>query len=300
MIELKEVEPARKPEEVPLNTYKPVNPGLARVISNEPLTVGEDEVRHVVLDMSGNDYRYLEGQSLGVLPPGVNEKGKAHKLRLYSIASARGGDRNQPGTVALCVKRVVYDHPDTKEKVYGVASNFICDRKPGDELRITGPAGKKFILPDDNNADIILLATGTGVAPFRAFYDRLYLEQSDFRGSCTLFFGAKYNREFIYLNELSQDLRGLDDQPRGRIITAASREFPEKGKVYVQHRMLENADWLLECVRRGNFCFYICGLKGMETGIDEAMMKILSATPEEWAECKKKWKKADRWDVEVY
>src|SRR3954471_7701304 len=58
--------------EVPLNLYRVSAPGIARVVSNERLTPpGHDDVRHVVLDLDGLDYRYLEGQSLGVLAPGT-------------------------------------------------------------------------------------------------------------------------------------------------------------------------------------------------------------------------------------
>ncbi|HNJ06244.1 MAG TPA: hypothetical protein PLB73_18435, partial [Leptospiraceae bacterium] len=67
--------------------YKPSEPFRAKVLVNRPLTSGEEEVRHVVIDIRESDLRYLEGQSLGVLAPGVQENGKPHKLRLYSIAS---------------------------------------------------------------------------------------------------------------------------------------------------------------------------------------------------------------------
>ena len=76
-------------EEIPLNLYRVSAPGIARVAANLRLTPpGHDEVRHITLDLSGLDYRYLEGQSLGCYPRVSMTGGVPNKLRLYSIASA--------------------------------------------------------------------------------------------------------------------------------------------------------------------------------------------------------------------
>ena len=50
----------------------------------------------------------------------------------------------------------------------GVCSNFLCDTKPGDEVMLTGPAGKVMLMPEKNTeTDLIMVATGTGIAPYR-------------------------------------------------------------------------------------------------------------------------------------
>ena len=297
-----QLEALKKPTEIPVNLFKPKSPTTARVLENRLLTpAGEEEVCHITLELAPGEYPFVEGQSLGVLPPGEDKKGKPHKLRLYSIASSRGGDAGKPHTVALCVKRVAYVDEATGEKVYGVASNYICDRKPGDELQVTGPAGKKFVLPDDPEADLILMATGTGIAPFRAFLYRIYQERPDFQGRCLLLYGAKYARELIYMNEFNRDLAEFEKYDSFQMVTALSREYPERGKVYVQHRLLENAQTIREMMDRGNFAVYICGLKGMDTGIEDSMEKILAEQGGvSWADCKSMLKKTERWNVEVY
>src|SRR5947209_14516000 len=127
-------------ESVPINRFRVSEPGVARLLANERLTPPDsDDVRHVVLDIAGLDFRYLEGQSLGVLAPGADEAGRPHKLRLYSIASTRSGDDGEGRTVSLCVKRVVVRGDGERR---GPASNFLCDAAPGDTVRITGPVGR--------------------------------------------------------------------------------------------------------------------------------------------------------------
>ena len=89
---------------------------------------------------------YWEGQSYGVIPPGTNPKnGKPNTVRLYSIASSRYGDDMTGKTTSLCVRRATYWCPELKADdpaKKGVCSNFLCDAKPGTELKLTGPSGK--------------------------------------------------------------------------------------------------------------------------------------------------------------
>lgn len=195
------------------NTYKPKDPYKAKVVFNETLT-GPDagEVVHVVFETEGN-LPYIEGQSIGVVAPGEDAKGKPHKLRLYSIASSAPGDYGDGKTVSLCVKRLIYEDDEGKE-VRGVCSNYIADLKAGDEVNITGPVGEALLLPKDPNANIIMLATGTGIAPFRSFLWRFFLEEHPeykFDGKAWLFLGVPttsallYDEEFKKMKELGGD-----------------------------------------------------------------------------------------------
>ena len=259
--------PGRVHEGVPLHLYRVSAPGIARVLSNERITGSEcDDVRHIVLDLSGLDYHYLEGQSLGVLAPGVDQRGHAHKLRLYSIASTRGGDDGRGMTASLCVKRVVYSDPLTAEEHRGVASNYLCDLEPGEEVAITGPDGAHFLLPDDPATSLILLATGTGIAPFRAFLRRIYRERDDWTGAVYLFFGVRTEAECLYRDEFDSYL----DRPGYHRIYAFSREqkTTDGRRMYVQHRMAERIGELRDLLWRDQTILYICGLKGMEDGIE--------------------------------
>ncbi|KAH8508242.1 hypothetical protein H0E87_010384 [Populus deltoides] len=166
-------------EGVVVNKFKPKNPYTGRCLLNTKIT-GDDapgETWHMVFSTEG-EVPYREGQSIGVIPDGIDKNGKPHKLRLYSIASSAIGDFGDSKTVSLCVKRLVYTN-EQGEIVKGVCSNFLCDLKPGAEVQITGPVGKEMLMPKDPNATIIMLGTGTGIAPFRSFLWKMFFEKHD-------------------------------------------------------------------------------------------------------------------------
>jgi ferredoxin--NADP+ reductase len=165
-----------KHADVPVNIYRPNAPFIGKCISNEALVKegGIGLVQHLKFDLTGGDLRYIEGQSIGIIPPGLDKNGKPEKLRLYSIASTRHGDDVNDKTVSLCVRQLEYEHPETKEKVFGVCSTFLCNLKAGDEVKITGPVGKEMLLPEDTDAKVIMMATGTGIAPMRAYLWRMF------------------------------------------------------------------------------------------------------------------------------
>jgi ferredoxin--NADP+ reductase len=292
----------RKPGrgKIPLNRYRVSAPGVARVVSNERLTTpGHDDVRHIVLDLGGLNFDYLEGQSLGVMAPGVDGRGRAHKLRLYSIASTRRGDDGQGRTASLCVKRVVYEDAATKVPRRGVASNYLCDLEPGETVAVTGPVGKTFLLPEDPASNLILVATGTGIAPFRGFLRRNYVERPEWSMPVVnLFFGTRTAAECLYRNELEAFM----DYPGFHFTTAFSREqtAPDGGRMYVQHRMREQIDALWDLLQRGDTYLYICGLKGMEAGIDAVLRAHAESEGVPWGPFRTALEQSGRIRIETY
>lgn len=292
---------------IPVNTYRPKNPFIGKCLSTTELVRegGQGTVRHLIFDLSGSDLQYLEGQSIGIIPPGKDAKGKPHKLRLYSIASTRHGDNLDDKTVSLCVRRLEYNHPETGETIYGVCSSYLCDMEEGAEVAITGPVGKEMLLPNDEDATIIMIATGTGIAPFRAFVWRMFKEREQnpdyqFKGLAWLFFGCAYTPNILYKEELEYLQREFPEN--FRITYAISREQKNKdgGKMYIQHRIQENAEELWKLIKKPNAHTYICGLKGMEDGIDEGMSAVTGQFDVDWSEYRKELKKENRWHVETY
>lgn len=300
---------ADKHKDVPVNIYRPNAPYLGQCVSNEEL-VGEGgigTVRHLTFDISGGDLRYLEGQSIGIIPPGTDKNGKPEKLRLYSIASTRHGDRVDDKTVSLCVRQLEYKHPETGEMIYGVCSTHLCNIEVGTEVKITGPVGKEMLLPEDTEANVIMFATGTGIAPFRAYLWRMFKKNEQeanpdykFKGLAWLVFGIPTTPNVLYKEELEEMQTQYPDNFRLTYAISREQKNPEGGRMYIQDRVAEHAQDLWKLIQKENTHTYICGLKGMEGGIDEALSAAAAADGVNWIDYQKAMKKAGRWHVETY
>ena len=292
---------------VPVNTYRPKNPYIGKCLDIYDLVDegGIGTCRHMTFDLSEGDLQYLEGQSIGIIPPGEDDNGKPHKLRLYSIASTRHGDNLDDKTVSLCVRKLEYKHPETGEHVEGVCSSYLCNLNPGDPVSITGPVGKEMLLPDDEDANVIMMATGTGIAPFRAYLWRMFLEGNlnpdyNFKGLAWLFFGIATTPNILYQEQLEEMQQKYPDNFRLTYAISREQKNPEGGRMYIQHRIAEYADELWELIQNPKTHTYICGLKGMEDGIDEALSGAASKHGVDWIEYRKQMKKDHRWHVETY
>ena len=307
--EKKPMTQAKAKTDIPVNIYRPNAPFVGRVVSNEPLVQegGIGICQHVKFDISEGDLRYLEGQSIGIIPPGTDKNGKPEKLRLYSIASTRHGDDVDDKTVSLCVRQLEYQHPETKETVYGVCSTFICHLKPGDPINITGPTGKEMLLPEDPDAKIIMLATGTGIAPFRAYLWRMFKDKERaanpdyaFKGLAWLVFGVATTPNVLYKEELEEIQAKYPENFRVTYAISREQKNPEGGRMYIQHRVAEHAEEIYKLLSDEKTHVYICGLKGMEDGIDAALSVEATKAGKEWKEYQRELKKAGRWHVETY
>ena len=300
---------AKAKDDIPVNIYRPNNPFVGKCVSNEEL-VGEGgigTVRHVIFDISDGDLRYLEGQSIGIIPPGEDDKGKPHKLRLYSIASTRHGDNLDDQTVSLCVRQLEYKHPETGETVYGVCSTYLCNLEPGSDVKITGPTGKEMLLPEDPNATVIMLGTGTGIAPFRAYLWRMFKEEERqinqdyvFKGFAWLIFGIPTTPNILYKEELEALQEQYPEQFRLTYAISREQKNPEGGRMYIQDRVAEHAEELWKLMQQDNTHTYICGLKGMEGGIDEALSAVAAKDGVDWTDYQRQMKRVGRWHVETY
>ncbi|CAM0948208.1 unnamed protein product [Alopecurus aequalis] len=290
-------------EGVVTNSFRPKEPYVGRCLLNTRIT-GDNapgETYHMVFSTEGL-IPYREGQSIGVIADGEDKNGKPHKLRLYSIASSALGDFGDSKTVSLCVKRLVYTN-DAGEVVKGVCSNFLCDLKQGAPVKITGPVGKEMLMPKDPNATIIMLGTGTGIAPFRSFLWKIFFEEHEdykFNGLAWLFLGVPTSDTLLYKEEFEHMAKIGGDN--FRLDFAVSREQTNAAgeKMYIQTRMAEYKEELWELLKKDNTYVYMCGLKGMEKGIDDIMVDLAAKDGIDWIDYKKQLKKAEQWNVEVY
>ncbi len=281
-----------------VNLYGHKAPVTATVAGNFRVTgLGtESDTHHIVLDFGSTPFPVLEGQSIGILPPGFDGRGKAHHARQYSIASPRDGERAGYNNISLTVKRVTtdYDH----HPVRGVASNYVCNLKKGDEVRIIGPFGTSFLMPNHPNSNLIMICTGTGSAPMRAMTERRRRRvELNEGGKLMLFFGARTQKELPYFGPLNNLPKEFID-----INFAFSREegSADGQKRYVQHAMRERADDVAALLKDDNTYVYVCGLKGMEAGVLEAMRDIVAEKGIDWPALHVEMKRAGRLHFETY
>jgi len=293
--------------DVPVNLYKPKDPFIGTVTGNYSLLAegAIGRVNHITFDLAGGNLHYVEGQSIGIIPDGVDAAGKPHKLRLYSIASTRHGDDCHDNNVSLCVRQLQYEKDG--ETINGVCSSFLCDIEPGAKVKITGPVGKEMLLPADEVANVIMLATGTGIAPMRAYLRRMFDQQErahnpdyQFRGKAWLFMGVPTTPNLLYEEDFQSYLSAYPEHFRYTKAISREEKNASGGRMYIQDRVLEHADEIFALIEDPKTHVYMCGLKGMEPGIDEAMTAAASAKGLDWSELRPSLKKQERWHVETY
>merc|ERR1719181_1210685 len=242
-----EADPYFDTKTMPMNTFKAKEPHVGKIVSVKRIVGAQatGETCDIVIDHGGN-MPYWEGQSYGVIPPGTNPKnGKPNVNRLYSIASTRYGDDMKGTTTTLCVRRATYWCPELNAEdpaKKGVCSNYLCDARPGDEIKLTGPTGKVMLMPEkDPNTDLIMVATGTGIAPYRSFARRLFVETTPaskaYKGLAWLFLGVANTDALLYDDEWQSIIKEYPDN--FRVDYALSREQQNKsgGKMYIQDKV---------------------------------------------------------------
>jgi len=294
--------------DVPVNLYRPKDPFMGTVTENYSLLADGaiGRVNHITFDLKGGEpqLRYLEGQSIGIIPDGEDANGKPNKLRLYSIASTRHGDNLEGDTVSLCVRQLQYEKDG--ETINGVCSTFLCDIAPGAKVKITGPVGKEMLLPDDEDANVIMFATGTGIAPMRTYLRRMFeakeksLNGWSFKGKAWLFMGSPTTANLLYDDDFNRYQQEYPDNFRYTKAISREQQNASGGRMYIQDRVSENADEIFAMIENPKTHVYMCGLRGMEPGIDEAMATAAAAKGINWHELRPVLKKAERWHVETY
>jgi benzoyl-CoA 2,3-dioxygenase component A len=295
----------------------------ATVVGNVRVTqVGTHyDTHHIVLDFGAMPFPVLEGQSIGVLPPGTETNGRPHHARQYSVASPRNGERPGYNNISLTVKRVLEDHQG--QPVRGVASNFLCDLQVGERVQVIGPFGASFLMPNHPRSHIVMICTGTGSAPMRAMTEwrrRLRAAAAGpsqggraasgiggseagawgpgsgkFEGGkLMLFFGARTQQELPYFGPLQKLPKDFID------IHLALSRTPGAPKRYVQDLMRERAADLAPLLSDPDAYFYVCGLKAMEEGVVLALSEVARQAGLSWDTVGAAMKREGRLHLETY
>jgi benzoyl-CoA 2,3-epoxidase subunit A len=269
----------------------------ATVAGNVRVTeVGKDyDTHHIVLEFGSTPFPVLEGQSIGIVPPGVDAEGRPHHPRQYSIASPRDGERPGHNNASLTVKRVLEDREGRPAR--GLASNYLCGLRVGDEVRVTGPFGASFLMPNHPRSAIVMICTGTGSAPMRAMTEwrRRLRKSGKFEGGkLMLFFGARTKEELPYFGPLGNLPKDFID------INFAFSRTPGEPKRYVQDLMRARAADLAPLIADPNAYFYVCGLKAMEEGVTLALRDVARAGGLDWETVGASLKHEGRLHLETY
>jgi benzoyl-CoA 2,3-dioxygenase component A len=269
-----------------INMYNLGKPATASVHGNYRLTDGDSDsdVRHIILDLGSLPFPVLEGQSVGIIPPGVDGDGNPHLPRLYSVSSPRDGERAGFNNLSLTVKR----------DEGGVCSNFICDLSKGDSVQLTGPFGATFLLPSDPAAHILMICTGTGSAPFRGMTMHRQREMPSVNDALSLVFGARSPRDLPYFGPLK---KVPDAFLKKAFAFSRQNDTP---KQYVQDKLREDADSVAALLKDPNGYIYVCGLKAMEVGVEEALSDIARSAGLEWTEVRDTMREDGRYHLETY
>tara|TARA_R110002020_G_scaffold15140_69_gene53536 strand:- start:6660 stop:7883 length:1224 start_codon:yes stop_codon:yes gene_type:complete len=269
-----------------VNLFNLGHPTTATVQGNFRLTsdTADSDVRHIILDFADVSFPVLEGQSIGILPPGTDADGKPYLPRLYSVSSPRDGERPQTNNLSLTVKR----------EEHGICSNYVCDLKKGDKVQVTGPFGATFLMPNDPQANVIMICTGTGSAPFRAFTMRRQRTSPDADGRMVLFFGARTADALPYFGPLKK----VPDKVLQKELCFS--RSPEGPKEYVQDRLRTEHARVLQLLKSDRTHIYVCGLKGMEEGVDAALGEIAKEGAFDWPTLRTQMREEGRYHVETY
>jgi len=269
----------------------------ATVTGNVRVTeVGKEyDTHHIVLDFGAMPFPVLEGQSIGIIPPGTDANGRPHHARQYSIASPRNGERPGYNNLSLTIKRVLEDHQGNP--VRGVGSNYMCDLQVGDQVQVIGPFGASFLMPNHPRSNIVMICTGTGSAPMRAMTEwrrRLRASGKFEGGKLMLFFGARTQEELPYFGPLQNLPKDFID------IHFAFSRTPGSPKKYVQDAMRERAADLVPLLKDANTYFYVCGLKSMEEGVVLALREVAEHAGLDWESLAGDLKRQGRLHLETY
>lgn len=273
----------------------------ATVVSSERITPAgsDEEVREIVIDVERPEFEYRLGQSIGVLAPGSPEFGQEHHFRLYTVADLpEHGEAGRP-RIKICVRRCEYVDEYSGERFPGIASNFLCDRHPGDRFEITGPFPLPFEIPDELDANLILIGSGTGIAPFRAFVKHVYRDVKDWNGRIWLFYGAKSGLEMLYMNDERDDFAQYYDEETFEAFRALSPRPSWGDPIAWETAIGDRGAELWEMLGSPKTYVYVAGLEKMVGELD-AVFAELAGSKDKWERRKAELMAGRRWSELVY
>lgn len=258
-----------------------------------------DEVRRIRLRIDDPAFRFSVGQSIGVMVPGPHPLGNQFHMRRYSIASGHTDQASDAIELELLVRRCFYVDEINGEQYPGIASHYLCDADVGQRIAITGPYRSPFRMPADENANLLMIGTGTGVAPFRAFVQELYRDKGSWKGQVRLYYGARNGMDLLYGNDAEGDLANYYDDASfkafGAMISRPRASDSDMLKAAVEGHAAEVWDLMQD----PSTYVYLSGLGKVAKAFDKVMEKVAGGAGV-WTEFKEKLRSQGRWSELVY
>ena len=284
-----------------LDDYNQEQRFAATVLSSERMTAeaSDAEVRELVLEVDGATFDYAAGQSIGVITPGPHALGHDYHFRLYSVADTPSVSDDGKPRITIAVRRVSYIDDYSGERYDGISSNYLCDRKVGDSIQITGPYGYAFEVPEDKDANLILIGAGTGIAPFRAFIKHIYQDIGEWGGKVRLFYGAHTGLELFYMNERRDDFALYYDEDTFEAFRALSPRPNWADPIAWDYCLEERSDEILEMLDNPRTYIYIAGKEEVRDELDNVFARM-SGSEERWQRRRAELVAGGRWTELLY
>lgn len=257
------------------------------------------EVRHLTLRVADPAFQFVEGQSIGVVVPGPHPFGNPYHLRRYSIANARPRPEDETVDLDILVRRCFYIDEISGERYPGIASNFLCDARPGQDITLSGPYRSPFQMPQDKTANLVMIGTGTGVAPFRAFAQLIYERRGGWDGQVRLFYGGRTGLDLAYANDEETNLADYYDQASFKAFKSLASNSLMSSSDALQRGLRENLDEVWDLLQAPNTHVFLAGLGKIAQVLDKVMSER-AGSAEAWQALKQGMIQEGRWSELIY
>jgi ferredoxin--NADP+ reductase len=273
----------------------------ATVLSTEAITEdGSDvEVRELVMEVDKHEFNFELGQSIGVLVKGPADFGGSFHHRLYTVADLPTSRETGNPRITIAVRRCSYIDDYSGEEYVGINSHYLCDRKPGDKVTITGPFGMPFKVPENRNANLLLIGLGTGIAPFRALVKHIYKNIGDWQGKIKLLYGAQSGLELLYMNNKRDDFTNYYDEDTFEAFKALSPRPKWADPIAWDYAIEDRAEEIEEMLSDEHTYVYVAGQKRIRDALDR-LFGDMCGSRESWAQKKASLVDQGRWVELLY
>ena len=254
-----------------------------------------EEIREITLRVDNPNFHCGINQCIGVLAE-VPDHSFHHRFYTIAKVSSKESERD---IFTILVKRCNYIDSFTGEEVQGIASNFLCSRKMGEQITITGPYPLPFEIPGDNYANLIMIGLGTGIVPFRGIIKYIHETMKTWHGKIRLFHGAKNGLELLYTNDKGSDIAQYYDDNTYYAINDLSPRPYWMDTLAKSPEIEKRAEEILDLLWQSNTYIYVAGDNRILDNLENTFSAIVGSKVK-WAIRKADLVRNKRWIEVIY